>query len=72
MFNVICYTAEILVSLVCAIRADVNQMSKVSQQYPLLGIQQDSTFLNILAVPNNADFCSYSILISILSLSIYF
>ena len=37
MFNVISHRAEILVSLVFAVRADFNQMSKVSQQYPLLG-----------------------------------
>ena len=37
MFNVISDRAEILVSLVFAMRADINQMSKVSQQYPFLG-----------------------------------
>ena len=56
MFNVISNRAEILLSLVFAVRADINQMSKVSQQYPFLGTEQDSIFLIILAVPNNADF----------------
>ena len=37
MFNVISHRAEILVSLVFAARADINQMSKISQQYPFLG-----------------------------------
>ena len=56
MFNVISRRAEILVSLLFTVRADINQMSEVSQQYPFLGTQQDSTFLIILAVPNNVDF----------------
>ena len=37
MFNVISHRAEILVSLVFAVTADINQMSKVSQQYLFLG-----------------------------------
>ena len=37
MFNVISHRAEILVSLVFPARADINQMSKISQQYPFLG-----------------------------------
>ena len=56
MFNVISHRAEILLSLVFAVRADINQMSKVSQQYPFLGTQEDITCLIILAVPKNADF----------------
>ena len=36
MFNVISYRTEILVSMVFAVRADINQMSKISQQYPFL------------------------------------
>ena len=35
MFNVISHRTEILVSLVFAVRADINH--KVSQQYPVLG-----------------------------------
>ena len=34
IFNIISHRAEILVSLVFAVRADINQMSKVSQQFP--------------------------------------
>ena len=56
MFNVISHRTEILVSLVFAGRADIDQMSKVSQQYRFLGTQQDITFLIILAVPNSVDF----------------
>ena len=37
MFNIISHRAEILVSLVFAVTVDINQMSKVSQQYPFLG-----------------------------------
>ena len=37
MFNVISHGAKILVSLVFAARADINQMSQISQQYPFLG-----------------------------------
>ena len=54
MLNIISHGAEILVSLVFTVKADINQMSKVSQQYSFLGTSQDSTFLIILAVPNNA------------------
>ena len=36
MFNVISHRNEILVFLVLAVRAYINQMSKVSQQYPFL------------------------------------
>ena len=36
MFNVISHRAEILVSLAFAVRADINKMSNVSQQYPFL------------------------------------
>ena len=35
MFNIISHRAEILV--IFAVRADINQMSKVSQQHPFLG-----------------------------------
>ena len=36
-FNVISHRAEILVPLLFAVRADINQMSKVLQQYSFLG-----------------------------------
>ena len=72
MFNVISHRAEILLSLVFAVRADINQMSKVWHQYPFLGTQEDITFLIILAVPKNADFWTCSILISVPRLWIYF
>ena len=54
--QIIIHRAEMLVSLIFDVRADINQMPKVSQQYPFLGTEQDSTFLISLAVPNNADF----------------
>ena len=57
-----------LVSLVLAVRADINQMSKVSQQYPFL-----DTFFVMLVVPNNANFRTCSVLTcSIPRFSIYF
>ena len=37
MFNIIPQRAENLVSLVFAMTAGINQMSKVSVQYPFLG-----------------------------------
>ena len=37
MFNIISHRAEILVSLVFAVRADINQMLQVSQHNPFLG-----------------------------------
>ena len=37
MFGIISHKAEILVSLVFAVRADIKQMSKVSPQYPFQG-----------------------------------
>ena len=37
MFKVISHTAEILVSLIFAVRADINQISNALQQYPFLG-----------------------------------
>ena len=59
MFNFISHRAEILVSLFFAVRADINQMPKVSQQYPFLSTEKDNTFLIILAVLNNADFWTW-------------
>ena len=72
MFNFISHRAEILVSMVFGVRADINQISKVSPQYCFLGTQQGSTFLIIVVVPNSADFRTCSILISIPRLLIYF
>ena len=37
LFNFISHRDEIFVSLVFAVRVDINQMSKVSPQYPFLG-----------------------------------
>ena len=37
MFNGISHRNQILISLVFAVRSDINQMAKVSQQYPLVG-----------------------------------
>ena len=47
-------------------------MPKVSQQHPFLRTQQDSTFLLILAAPNDADFWICSTLTSIPRFSVYF
>ena len=58
MFNFISHRAEILASLVFAVRADIKDVKGLTA-ISFLGYltrQQDSTFLIILAVPNNADF----------------
>ena len=73
IFTVMSHRAEILVSLVFAVRADTKQMLKVWQQYLFLDFYQDNAFL-MLAVPINVDFrtCSEHELFSISRLSIYF
>ena len=73
IFTVISHRAEILVTLVFAVRADTKQMLKVWQQYLFLGFYQDNAYV-MLAVPINVDFwtCSEHELFSISRLSIYF